>query len=85
MESAIQQEYTEHQNQKYKLVSNTHEIVGQGNKIQQIKAMGFDTANLMKQSNVELRSQRDTIGKINNSHSILAMEVEQSEKVLRRI
>jgi len=47
-ETRLQKEAVEHQNMKYKLLNNTHELMRQGDKIDDIKQSGFETATLMK-------------------------------------
>ena len=64
IENKVQKEIVEHQNLKYKLINNTHEIMRQGDQIEEIKGSGFETATLMKQANTQLRHQRDIINKI---------------------
>ena len=59
--------------------------MSQEGRIEGIKSSGLETATLMKQANGEMRKQRETIHRVQNTHNFIALEVEQSDRITRKM
>ncbi|CDW82354.1 UNKNOWN [Stylonychia lemnae] len=75
----------QHQNNRYRLLNNHQEINSQGNQINQIKVMGMETVQTLRDANQEQYRQRDGLVKIAQTNQRIAFDIQQADTITKQI
>ncbi len=73
------------QNDRYKLMNNHDELNRQGNQINNIKAVGLETVDILRAANQDQYQQRDGLKRIAQTNNRIAFDIEKADKLTTQI